>query len=272
MQCSLIDWRNDIDNGLYVGVVFIDFARAFETINRDKLLTILNKLGIGGTVYDWFKSYLNNRKQVVQFNDCVFDEIIVKYGVPQGSKLGPLLFIIYINDVITLMKDQGVVCRLFADDMKLYFSSKNEKEIECKINNCLGILTVWLKEHQLKINIRKTVFMLLHDIRKKHKMGSCKIKINNEYIAEVKETKYLGIKIDNNLTFKNHLIETGRTIAKKLNLVYRLNKSVSIWTKNTIYKAVIGPHFDYCASLMMNYSKRQLAVLQKIQNRAMRII
>ncbi|XP_044582916.1 uncharacterized protein LOC123263936 [Cotesia glomerata] len=272
MQCSLIDWRNYIDKGLYVGVVFIDFARAFETINRDKLLIILKELGIGGNVLNWFKSYLNNRKQVVQFNNCVSDQKIVKHGVPQGSKLGPLLFIIYINDVISLIKDQGIECKLFADDMKLYYSSKDEKEIECKLNTGLLKLSVWLKEHQLKINVKKTVFMMLHDVRKKYKMGSCKIKISNESIVEVSETKYLGVIIDNNLTFQNHLIETGKKIAKKLNIIYRLNKSVSPWTKNTIYKAVIGPHFDYCASLMMNYNQRQLNVLQKIQNRAMRIV
>lgn len=136
----------------------------------------------------------------------------------------------------------------------------------------MDTLTVWLEEHQLKINVKKTVFMMLHDKRKKYKIGSCNIKINGKSIVEVRETKYLGIRIDNNLLFNKHLIETGTKIAKKLNVIYRLNKSVSCWTKNTIYKAIVGPHFDYCASLMMNYNKQQLAVLQKIQNRAMRII
>lgn len=98
---------------------------------------------------------------------------------------------------------------------------------------------------------------MLHNIQKKYKIGSRRVKINNERIVEVKETKYLGIIIDNNLSFNTHLLETGKKIAKKLNVIYRLNNSVSCWTKNTIYKAVIGPHFDYCANLMLNYNKQQ---------------
>ncbi|XP_044591473.1 uncharacterized protein LOC123269702 [Cotesia glomerata] len=172
MQCSLIDWRNNIDKGLYIGVVFIDFSRAFETINRNELLILLGKWGIGGVVLNWFKSYLKDRKQVVKFNDSISEKLDVEHGVPQGSKLGPLLFILYINEIINLMKEQGAVCRLFADDMKIYFASKNVKEIEYILNKCLNILEIWLKKHQLKINVKKTVFMMLHDVRKEYEMGS----------------------------------------------------------------------------------------------------
>lgn len=112
---------------------------------------------------DWFISYLSNRRQIVKFNNIVSNEINVEHGVLRGSKLDPLLFIIYVNTVIRKVKKIGVVCKLFADDMKLYFISPYLKEIESKLNKALEILSEWLRKNQLKINTNKTVFSVLHD-------------------------------------------------------------------------------------------------------------
>lgn len=272
IQCCLIDWRDYIDKRMYIGVVCVDFARAFETINRKMLLHILKELGISGTVLKWFESYLIDRKQIVNFNGSKSDELIVEHGVPQGSKLGPLLFIIYINKVVNIINDQGIHCKLFADDMLIYWASRNVKEIESKINNCMITLTSWLKAHQLKINTNKTVSMLLCDRRKKYEKNSFRIKINNVNILEVTETKYLGIIIDKNLTFNGHLCSITKKIAKKLNIMYRLDNSISSYAKNTIYKAIVSPHLDYCTSLLIDFNKQQLDTLQKVQNRAMRLV
>lgn len=167
-----------------MGVLHIDFARAFETINRSKLIQILNELGIEGVVLDWFISYLTNRKQRVKFNK-LSDEIIVKHGVPQGSKIGPLLFIIYINTIVKEFKDIGVTCKLFADDMKLYFTSFFIKQIESKLNLAGTILSKWLKQNQMKTNQNKTVFSIIHDQRRTNIRNKCNIVIDGVKIKEV---------------------------------------------------------------------------------------
>lgn len=215
VQQSIISWRKDLDKGLFIGVVFIDFARAFETINRSTLLKILHKLGIVGVVLQWFRSYLDKRKQKVKFKDQISDEEEVKYGVPQGSKLGPLLFIIYINEIITVLKRMNIDCRLFADDMRLSISGYNIKEIEIKMNNALKMLCDWMKVHQLKINVNKTAYIIIHDQRFKDMNEQCTLLVNDKKLKYVNETKYLGIILDDKLNFKSNANYVSRKIAKK---------------------------------------------------------
>lgn len=272
LQNSIIEWRKQLDTGQYIGVVYIDFARAFETINREILINKLSNLGIKGKVLKWFQSYLENRKQLVRFNGSLSEKINVNNGVPQGSKLGPLLFIIYINDIIEKLNNVGIKCKMFADDMKIYFYSHNIKIIEYKLNEGLKILSDWMNKNQLKINVKKSAFMILNSQRANNVRGKCKLMIDNEMLNEVRSTKYLGIIIDDTLTFNDNAKYVANKISKKVNLLYRLGNSISSFTKCTIYKSIILPHFDYCSTLMLNYSKSNIDLLQKLQNRAMRII
>ncbi|CAD6221090.1 GSCOCG00011604001-RA-CDS, partial [Cotesia congregata] len=159
IQASLTDWRKCLDKGMFIGVLFIDFARAFETISIKVLIKKLKTIGIGGLILKWFVSYLSNRRQRVKLDNIFSDEIRNENGVPQGSKLGQLLFLIYVNDMIKLINNLGVTCRLFADDTKIYFASDDLEEIENTLNLSLSILYKWLLKNQMKINIKKTVFM-----------------------------------------------------------------------------------------------------------------
>lgn len=218
LQNSIVDWRQALDNGLLVGVLYIDFTRAFETIHRPTLIKILKEIGIEGVVLDWFKSYLTNRKQKVKFNNILSEEIVVEHGVPQGSKLGPLLFIIYVNTVIKKFKNIGITCKMFADDMKLYYASLYLKEIEMKINKASEILNGWLQENQSKINTKKTVFSILHDQRKINVRNQCNIMINGVKIQESNKVKYLGVIIDDNLNFKDNANQIISKVAKKLDI------------------------------------------------------
>ncbi|CAD6224365.1 GSCOCG00011771001-RA-CDS, partial [Cotesia congregata] len=157
LQNSIIDWRNELDKGLFVGIVYLDFARAFETINRKRLIEKMKSLGITGVVLKWFESYLFDRKQRVKFKNVVSNDKETIHGVPQGSKLGPLLFILFINDIIEIVEKRDIKCKLFADDTILYTNCDNLKEIEIKLNDALFDLHSWLKCNQLKLNVKKTV-------------------------------------------------------------------------------------------------------------------
>lgn len=270
LQKTLIQWREYMDKGEMIGVVFIDFKRAFETINRNTLMDKLLQYGIGGKVMEWIKSYLTNRKQKTKYQNCTSAEMIIAHGVPQGSVLGPLLFIIYINDIVNEFRT--VKCNLFADDMILYVNGDNADTIEHKLNQELQNVAKYLRINSLKLNIRKTKFMLVRDHRKQIQPNRCNIKIDDEVIEEIKETKYLGIVIDENLSFNQQAEFIIKKVAKKVNFLYRINRYVSMYTRVTIYKTIVAPHFDYCNTIMVNFSKFNIQRLQKIQNRAMRAI
>lgn len=271
LQNSFIDWRLDLDKGSYIGVIYIDLRKAFETINKIMLINKLKNIGIGGKVLEWLKSYLLNRKQKVKFNDIFSELENVEHGVPQGSILGPLLFLIYINDVTAIFEGLKIKCKLFADDLMLYFSSKNISLIQNVLNEALKRLLKWLEKNQLKINIDKTVFTMIRDQRCKI-TDECIIKINDTRIKEVSETKYLGVIIDNNLNFDKNADYVAKKIAKKIGILSRLNYSVSSYTKSIIYKSIVSPHLDYCSTVMINYNQNKLNILQKLQNRAARVI
>ncbi|XP_057335423.1 uncharacterized protein LOC130676322 [Microplitis mediator] len=177
LQKTISEWREMLDKGEIIGVVFIDLKRAFETIDRTKLVKILEKYGIKDRALEWIISYLSDRTQQVQFGKVKSEKLKVQYGVPQGSKLGPLLFTLYINEIVKIAKKHG------CDSLK-------------ELEN-------WLGNNSLKVNTKKTVYMIIRDKRRKLN-DECDIRVGNECLKRVKETKYLGVVLDENLTFSNH--------------------------------------------------------------------
>lgn len=142
-----------------VGVIFMDLKRAFETIDRRKLLEKLYQYGIRGVVLEWLKSYLSNRKQKLRFNDTWSKVIENEFGVLQGSVLGPLLFIIYINNIIGVCSEDCNI-KMFADDTLIYVGEESCEELERKINTVLGIVEEWMYINMLKMNVNKIKCML----------------------------------------------------------------------------------------------------------------
>lgn len=270
IQNTLISWREYLDKSEMIGVVFLDFKRAFETVNRNLLLRKLNNYGITDKAYKWFEMYLNNRKQQVKYRNAISVKKDTIHGVPQRSVLGSLLFVLYINDIVKAVK--YCTCKLFADDTMIYISGRDLNEIERKLNYDLGNIVKWLDGNSMRLNTNKTKFMLIYDPRKRCTRKCCNIVINGERLEEVCEIKYLGIIIDNHLQFNSHADYTAKKIAKKVNFLYRLNKYVSSYTMVTVYKSIIAPHFEYCNTIMLNFSENSMSVMQKAQNRAMRAI
>ena len=139
IQTVIDDWKMIISEGDIVGVIFLDLKRAFETVDRDRLLNKLYQYGIRGMVLEWLRSYLNNRTQQVRFNEQWSKRITTKYGVPQGSVLGPLLFTIYINDIVQICPEECNI-KMFADDTIIYVKGGGSEEVEVKLNRVLPIV------------------------------------------------------------------------------------------------------------------------------------
>lgn len=273
LQYVLNEWKMDISNNLIIGVVFLDFKRAFETVNRDLLILKLKKYGVEGTVLQWLTSYLENREQIVKFNDFYSEKMTIKHGIPQGSVLAPILFLLYINDISNYCKRCKL--KLFADDTMLYVTGKVE-DIESKLNEDLKNIYEWTCDNNLKLNLNKTKFMIVaskHNL-KQLKLNKIKlnITINDFIIEEVTKFKYLGVIIDSELNFNAHCEYIKNKMAKKIGLLFRLSNKISMFAKLTIYKSMISPHIDYCGTTLIFLNKQQILTLQKVQNRGMRAI
>ena len=168
--------------------VFLDLSKAFDTVNHNILLHKLHHYGIRNTAQKWFRSYMENRKQYVRFNNTDSEFRGVKCGVPQGSILGPLLFLIYINDLPNANKTLYKI--LFADDTNLFYSHKNLTHAMQTVNNELNKTSQWLNSNRLSLNVTKTHFMLFKTQGKLLDSASLPIKISDENISQVKSSKF----------------------------------------------------------------------------------
>lgn len=271
LQWVLTEWKRNIGDGKIIGIVFLDLKRAFEVVDRKILIKKLQWYGINGVVLSWFKSYLENRSQRVKFNGLLSSSINVDLGVPQGSVLGPLLFLIYINDIVKIASNNCEI-RLFADDALIYTAGNSSTEINERLNKQMEKIDEWIKINKLYINVEKTKVMLVRGIRKKVKEENIKIKLRSKELDVVTEIKYLGIIIDRNLNFSKHVDYISKKVGAKLGVMRRIGRDISAYTRCIVYKAMIAPMFDYCGSILIGVSKTNIQYLQKLQNQGMRII
>lgn len=249
--------------------MFIDFKRAFETIDRNRLIGKLEGYGLGEKVLKLFKTYLVERFQKTKYGSEMSAEAETRFGVPQGSVLGPTLFTLYINDIKSAIHNCSV--NLFADDTILFYCAKDVRIIEQKMNEDLKLIDTWLAFNSLKSNSSKSKCMLINSGRAD---SSQKINIfmSGEKLEQVLEIKYLGVIVDYKLNFKSHVEYITKKIAKKINFLSRISNDISLFTRITIYKSIISPHFEYCGTILYLLNQTDMQLLQKLQNRAMRVI
>lgn len=187
--------------------------------------------------------------------------------MPQGSVLGPLLFIMYINDMRRVLRFCDI--NLFADDTVLFIAAKDLEETIIHLNEDLQSLSRWLKYKQLKLNISKTKFMVISRNRVNENVS---VIIDDETIERVREIKYLGVIIDDNLKFNSHIDIVIKKIAKKYGILCRLKNDLTIASKIQLYKSIISPHLDFCPSILFLANETQISRLQRLQNKIMRLI
>ena len=235
------DITTALDNTEFAVCILIDFRKAFDTFEHSILLNKLYHYGIRGNALQWFNSYLTNRYQYVKYNNTPSDMKKITCGVPQGSILGPLLFLLYINDIASVSNILSSI--LFADDTTLFCSSKNLHELTAIVNNELGNIMQWLNANKLSLNIDKTNFMLF---RPKGKNEICpSIHICGANIIEVDSAKFLGIVIDNRLNWVEHVKCISRKIAKGIGIIIKARKSFESETLLNLYNALIFPYISY---------------------------
>ena len=257
-----------LDNSEFAVCIFIDFRKAFDTVEHSILLDKLYHYGIRGHALKWFSSYLTKRYQFVNYNNTSSDVKQITCGVPQGSILGPLLFLLYINDIASVSRVLFSV--LFADDTTLFCRSNNLHELSTVINNELGNIIKWLNANRLSLNIDKTNFMIFRPKSKKEQCPT--IHINGSSILEVDSAKFLGVIIDNKLNWLEHIKCISRKIAKGTGIIIKARKSFESETLLNLYNALILPHISYCVHIWGTTASIHLQRLYVLQKKIVRII
>ena len=260
---------NALEKGESPCCVFLDLAKAFDTVNKDILMHKLNYYGIRGSTHSLINSYLAGRTQCVQINDIKSEKLPVNAGVPQGSILGPLLFLIYINDAVNA--SEKLKFTLFADDTCLFLSHKDVNVIQSTLDTELPKVNDWLVANKLSLNTKKTKAMVFRHKNKSPK-PLVKIMLNGIHIEEVSSMKYLGIILDHKLTFKEHTDHIKNKIIKANRLLARICHFVKEKELKSFYYAHIHSHIVYGSIIWGGAAPSYLNNIQRLQEKSFRLM
>jgi exonuclease III len=250
--------------------IFLDLSKAFDTLDHRILISKLKHIGIRGIALNWFHSYLSNRKQFTSFQNSHSQSNNLECGVPQGSILGPLLFLIYINDITHNLKYSKAI--LFADDTNLLINEHNFSKLIENVNQELSVIKTWFDSNKLSLNIAKTTYIIFHLPQKKIPSSIIDIKIGQTNIKQTSHAKFLGVHIDENLNWKKHITTKANQVLKTSAILARLKHSIPTDTLRTIYNALILPQISYAIIAWGNIKNREMTRLKTLQKRAIRTI
>ena len=258
----------NLDNNQSSLAVYIDFSKCFDTLNRSILLKKLEAYGITGIPLKLLKSYLTDRFQAVWVNKVTSAFKSINAGVPQGSVLGPILYLIYFNEIPNISNEFSTC--LFADDTTLIFEHSNKYDLFKSCDYGINLFYSWCCSNRLSINIKKTKAMLFSNILKP--ADTADFFMNNIMIEFVSSTKFLGVIIDDNLKFNIHINAINKKISKNIGVMYNLRQYVTKNTLVTIYRSIIESYLNYCILLFGNSFLTHISSLIISQKKALRTI
>ena len=259
-------WTIELENGGQVDVIYTDLEKAFDKVPHKLLINKIRALSVNPNIANWIESFLNNRRQRVRINDSFSNWDKVISGIPQGSILGPLLFIIYINDLVGAC-NSGSNIYLYADDAKLfkYISRTEDTHI---LQSDIDKLNDWIEKWLLKLNIAKCKIVSF----------GRNIDVDGHYnirgveIDRVNSIKDLGVTFDTKLKFDDHIQEKINKATSILGIIKRNFRNISEFAFVTLYKSLVRSHLEYANTVWSPYRKEDIIKLEKVQMRATKLI
>ena len=261
--------RNTLDNKRLGSGIFINLQKAIDTVNHRILLSKLEHYGIRGCAFEWFRSYLSDRKKYVSVNGSNSNLLSITCGVPQGSVLGPLLFLIYINDLPNASKK--LTFYLFADDTNIYYEAKDLSNLTKVVNKELRLVKKWLDANKLSLNIDKTNYIIFHSSSVNVPPGS-NIKIGKKHIKRVKFVKFLGLLLDEHLRWKYHLSELSKKLARTCGMFFKIRNLLPLDVLICLYNALLLSFLQYGLIVWGQAYASYIDPVFKLQKKAVRAI
>ena len=250
--------------------VFLDLSKAFDTISHNILLSKMEHYGIRGVALDWFKNYLTNRSQFVEYNGHISKIKTINTGMPQGSILGPLGFIIYVNDIPNSVPDLSFI--LFADDTSAFTSHQNINTLNNIINSGISKLSLWFMANKLSLNPTKTNVMLFGTRNKISNINTnFELSLNGQVINRVDAFKFLGVTVDQNLTWNQHINNLSKKCSSSIGILYKIKRYLPETALITLYNTLVTSHITYGITAWSSANvtnKTKLHILQKRELKA----
>jgi hypothetical protein len=284
-ETALLHVQNDIlqaiDSHGAAILVLLDLSAAFDTIDHKILLsTLQNEMGVTGSALSWFESYLSDRHQSVTINGVQSDKHKLKYGVPQGSVLGPLLFISYTKPLGDIIRKHGLQFHLYADDTQLYLAFRPTKSGSAqatmeKIQICVKEIKKWMATHFLKLNDDKTEVLVISKDSKVSKNVSSMltpVRIGESMVEPKEKVRNLGVVFDSVCNLEKHVNSICKGAYHQIRNIGMIRKYLDLDATKTLVHAYVTSRLDYCNSLLYGISKELIDKLQRVQNTAARLI
>ncbi|MCP4489717.1 MAG: reverse transcriptase family protein, partial [Gammaproteobacteria bacterium] len=245
-------------------LLLLDFSKAFDAVSHETLLHKLEHYGVRGLCLSWFKSYLTDRRQYVHVNNCNSTEQSLKYGVPQGSILGPVLFIIYINDMPSISPLAHFI--FFADDANLIISADTYEQLNEVVNIVLKYVENWVANNGLMLNAGKTKYMIFTNKAR----GDIDISIYGKQLKKSDHERFLGVIIDSKLNWTPHITHLKTKISRNAGVMYKLKGLVPSSVLKMLYNSFIQSHVYYCSPVWGTGSYNSIKSLFSAQKKGIR--
>ena len=266
------DWYNYMDQNKIIGSTIVDLKKAFDILNHDLIIKKLALYGCGINTQKWFSSYLKDRSQKVVSGNTQSTSMNIAYGIPQGSILGPLLFIIYMND-LTFDLDH-VTTSMYADDTTFYAHANSQSDIQCLIQEDMTKVEEWYRKNRMIQNTDMSSSMLLCNVQKDRYLDNNNLQIlmGNHILTSTQYADILGRKIDKNLKWDKHVNNICSKLSRLLGLLNRINVYLTQEAKCLFYNSYVVPVYSYCIALWSQCATVHLGRIFRLQKRFLRNI
>jgi hypothetical protein len=263
---SVRDWTLSVEDKAMQAVVYIDFTRAFDLVQHSKLLHKLQSFGVKGDLLNWIDSFLSSRTHSTKVGDAISKPTSIRSGVVQGSCVGPLLFLIYIDDITECIK-QPVSAKLYADDVKLYTSYRSVSDSSIlHLQNCLQRISEWSVTWQLPMSVSKCCSLNISTQHNKLPHIS-NLQLGSQPLTTCLQVRDLGIIVDENLTFNSNIDTIVQKAHARSNLILRCFTSKHLPSLLRAYKTYVRPLLEYNSSIWSPTAKYNIEKVEKVQRR-----